>query len=104
MKYADVETSSFVQLVKAVGDSGEYFTLIGYPTLVFIVVRRFNAAGHIKSVHGRTLDGKRETKAREADVVLTNAQGAPVSREEALKRGEAWADIDIPALVKKETA
>lgn len=81
--------------------SAEHFTLIGRPALVFVLVNRFNAAGHIKSVFGRTLDGKNETRAREADVVFTDHRGAPVSRQEALKRGEAWADIDIPALVRK---
>lgn len=79
----------------------EYFTLIGFPTLVFSVVHRFTMAETIPCVSGRTLDGGHETRAREADVVFTNAKGAPVSRPEALKRGEAWADIDIPALTKE---
>jgi len=55
----------------------------------------------IPCVHGLTLDAKHQTTARVADVVFCDARGAPVSRAEALKRGEAWANIDIPALIKK---
>ena len=44
------------------------FTLIGYPTLIFKVVKRYQAAGFIPSVVGHTLDGKRQTVARVADV------------------------------------
>jgi hypothetical protein len=79
-----------------------FFTLIGRPTLVFAQERRFEAAGDVDCVHGVTLDSARQTTARAVDVVITDRQGAPISREEALKRGEAWADIDIPALLKKE--
>jgi hypothetical protein len=45
-----------------------HFTLIGYPTLIFRVVRFYDAAGFIPSVVGVTLDGKRQTVARIADV------------------------------------
>jgi hypothetical protein len=47
-----------------------YFTLIGYPTLVFRIERRFiNVVGSM-CVHGITLDGKRQTVARVLDVCL----------------------------------
>jgi len=45
------------------------FTLIGYPTLIFNVVWRGEYAG-IDCVKGVTLDGKRQTLARVADVEL----------------------------------
>jgi hypothetical protein len=77
-----------------------HFTLIGFPTLVFSVMRRFMMAEDIPCVHGLTLDAKHQTTARVADVVFCDAQGAPVSRQEALKRGEAWANIDIPRMIK----
>ncbi len=46
-----------------------HFALIGRPTLIFRVVRSYLAAGFIPSVVGHTLDGKRQTVARVADVV-----------------------------------
>ena len=51
-----------------------HFTLIGYPTLIFKVVREFTMlAGTVPCVKGVTLDGKRQTVARVADVNATNA-------------------------------
>lgn len=50
----------------------DHFTLIGYPTLVFRVVRRYaigNDRHAIKCVIGHSDDGRR-TVAREADVVF----------------------------------
>lgn len=46
-----------------------HFTLISRPTLIFRVVQTYFAAGFIPSVVGHTLDGKRQTVARVADVV-----------------------------------
>lgn len=53
-----------------------HFTLISRPTLVFAVARTFLAAGFIPSVVGITLDGKRQTVARVADVTeVAQAEG-----------------------------
>jgi len=46
-----------------------HFTLISTPKLIFKAVRFYDAAGFIPSVVGVTLDGKRQTVARVADVV-----------------------------------
>jgi len=45
------------------------FTLISRPSLPFRLVRRFDYFG-IACVYGVTLDGKRQTTARVADVVI----------------------------------
>ena len=45
------------------------FSLIGRPTVIFQVVKRYDAAGFIPSVVGVTLDGTKQTVAREADVI-----------------------------------
>lgn len=53
------------------------FTLIGYPTLVFSVVKRYKiGTGRyaIKCVIGHSADGRR-TVAREADVVFAETRG-----------------------------
>lgn len=52
------------------------FTLIGYPTLVFRVVRRYSIGkgrNAIKCVIGHSDDGRR-TVAREADVIFGGAR------------------------------
>lgn len=46
------------------------FHLISRPTLTFRAVEVYKAAGHIPSVKGVTLDGKRQTFARIEDVVI----------------------------------
>lgn len=38
-------------------------------TTVFTLVKRYEAAGFIPSVIGHTLDGKRQTAARVADII-----------------------------------
>lgn len=53
------------------------FTLIGRPTLVFQVVRRYsigNGRDAIRCVVGVTLDGRWRTVARVADVVFGGAR------------------------------
>lgn len=47
------------------------FTLIGRPSTIFRVVRFLNVAG-IPCVYGRTLDDKRQTTARLADIVASH--------------------------------
>lgn len=44
------------------------FTLIGYPTLIFNVAKRYDYFG-IDTVKGVSIDGKKQTVARVADVV-----------------------------------
>lgn len=46
-----------------------HFSLIGRPGVIFRVVKRYHAAGFIPSVVGVTLDGEKQTVAREADTV-----------------------------------
>ena len=53
------------------------FRLIGQTTL-FRSVRIYRAAGFIPTVHGVTLDGKRQTHARLVDVVRLD--GRPAAR------------------------
>lgn len=45
-----------------------HFALLAQPTLIFRVVKAYDAAGFIPSLVGVTLDGKRQTAARVADV------------------------------------
>lgn len=47
----------------------EKFTLIGYPTLIFRVIKRYNAAGFIPSVVGVSECGTKKTTARIVDVL-----------------------------------
>lgn len=53
---------------------GKTFTLTGRPTLFFRVLREYVAAGCIPCVIGVTLDGKRQTFARLADVAFSEAR------------------------------
>lgn len=59
----------------------EFFRLIGYPETVFQVAGRYMAAERIPSVHGVTLDGMRQTRARVADVEFCADPAAPAPVE-----------------------
>lgn len=58
-----------------------HFALLAQPTLIFRTVKAYDAAGFIPSLVGVTLDGKRQTTARVADV-------APVDPAERVAKAE----------------